>query len=80
MTPAEKALQALDDSTRQYRHTEAAHEKSRGASIAHVVTALRAGARPTDVVNRSPFSPAYVRKLAREHGIEPATSKKEADT
>lgn len=69
---AEAALAALDTSTRRYRRTEKAHEESRQAAVADVVAALRAGARPTDVVARSPFSPAHVRNIAREHGIEPA--------
>jgi hypothetical protein len=37
-----------------------------------VLAALRAGMRPTDVTARSPFTAAYVRRLAREAGIEPA--------
>ncbi|MBB6172252.1 hypothetical protein HNR23_002312 [Nocardiopsis mwathae] len=78
MSQVDEALDALSKSTLRYQRTEKEHEKSRETSIADVVAALRAGARPTDVVNRSPFSPAYVRKLAREHGIEPAT-KKEGD-
>jgi len=66
----QKTLEALDASTRRYRETEAAHEESRQAVIADVLAALRAGERPTDVVARSPFTDAYVRKLARENGIE----------
>lgn len=68
----EKALEALAGSTRRYRRTEKAHEEARDATIADVVTALRAGARPTDVVEQSPFTAAHVRNIAREHGIEPA--------
>jgi len=67
----EEALRALDASTRRYRRTEKAHEEARAAAVAAVVEALRAGARPTDVTARSPFSPAHVRNIAREHGIEP---------
>lgn len=52
-----------------YRSTEAAHEESRLAVIASVLAALRAGERPTDVAAKSPFTEAYVRKLARQHGI-----------
>ncbi|MER7131235.1 hypothetical protein [Streptosporangium saharense] len=63
-------LDALDASTHRYRETEAAHEKSRQAVIADVLAALRAGERPTDVVARSPFTDAYIRKLARDNGIE----------
>lgn len=65
-------LKALDESTRKYRMTEAAHEQSRQAVIDAVVAALEAGERPTDVVTHSPFTDAYVRRIAREHGIEPA--------
>lgn len=65
-------LEALDQATRHYRKTEAAHEASREASVQAVVAALRGGKRPTDVAARSPFTPAYVRRIAREHGIEPA--------
>ncbi|MFJ4343155.1 hypothetical protein [Streptomyces sp. NPDC088915] len=66
------AEQALDHATRQYRKTEEAHEEARQAAITAVVTALRDGMRPTDVTERSPFTAAYVRRIAREHGIEPA--------
>lgn len=72
MDDVEQALAALDKTTRDYRRTEKAHEASREAAVQAVVTALRAGARPTDVTDRSPFSPAHVRNLAREHGIQPA--------
>lgn len=65
-------LDDLDASTRRYRETEAEHEKSREAVIRDVVAALKAGIRPTDVVAHSPFTAAYVRNIAREHGIEPA--------
>ncbi|MEV7007557.1 hypothetical protein [Streptosporangium sp. NPDC051022] len=63
-------LGTLDESTRRYRETEAAHEESRKAVVASVLEALRAGERPTDVVAHSPFTDAYVRKLARENGIK----------
>lgn len=65
-------LTALDKATAGYRKTEAAHDESRDAAIAAVVDALRAGERPTDVTNRSPFTAAYVRRIARENGIEAA--------
>lgn len=66
-------LEALDEATRRYRRTEAAHDKARDAAVAAVVAALRAGKRPTDVADRSPFTPAYVRRIARDHDIEPAS-------
>lgn len=65
-------LDALDASTTAYRETKQAHEKASEQVIADVIAALRAGARPTEVVNRSPFTAAYVRKIARDNGIEPA--------
>lgn len=63
-------LAAIDDATRRYRRTEKAHDESREAVKTAVLTALRAGERPTDVAKRSPFTDAYVRRLARENGIE----------
>lgn len=65
-------LDALDESTRRYRATEQAHEESRKAVTADVVAALRAGKRPTDVTDHSPFTAAHVRKIARDNGIEPS--------
>lgn len=62
----------LDEATARYRETEDAHDKARDSATAAVVEALRAGERPTDVTNRSPFTAAYVRRIARENGIEPA--------
>lgn len=66
-----RALAELDAATKRYRRTEKAHEESRDVAVTAVIAALRAGARPTDVTVRSPFSPAHVRNLAREHGIGP---------
>jgi len=63
-------LDVIAESTRRYRRTEKAHEEARGAVVAAVVAALRAGKRPTDVVEHSPFTSAYVRRIAREHGIK----------
>lgn len=37
-----------------------------------VVELLKAGAGPTEVANRSPFSAAHVRTLARIAGLPPA--------
>lgn len=72
-------LSALEESTRRYRRTEKAHEQARDDVITAVVAALKAGERPTDVVARSPFTDAYVRRLARENGIAPARRGKAAD-
>ncbi|MFG2021089.1 hypothetical protein [Actinomadura geliboluensis] len=68
---ANEALEALDASTRRYRETERAHVEAREETVAAVVAALKAGARPTDVAMHSPFTGSHVRTIAREHGIEP---------
>jgi hypothetical protein len=62
----------LDQATEQYRETKDAFEEARTEAVMAVVDALRAGERPTDVTEHSPFTPAYVRRVARENGIEPA--------
>jgi len=62
--------EAVRDATRRYRQTEKAHERAREEVISAVVKALEAGERPTDVTTWSPFTAAYVRKLARANGIE----------
>ena len=61
--------QAVRTATTQYQDTGEAHETARAALVAAVVAALKAGERPTDVTTWSPFTAAYVRKLARGHGI-----------
>ncbi|MFI6732135.1 hypothetical protein ACIBI9_04310 [Nonomuraea sp. NPDC050451] len=70
--PKKDPLDKLDESTRRYRETEKAHEASRKEVTDDVVDALREGKRPTDVAAHSPFTDAYVRRIARENGVEPA--------
>ncbi|GHG97292.1 MULTISPECIES: hypothetical protein [Amycolatopsis] len=65
-------LDALADATRHYHQTKDDHDKAQEAVAAATVAALKAGHRPTDVVEHSPFTAAYVRRLAREAGIAPA--------
>lgn len=62
----------LTEATRLYRQTESAHEAARQAVIAASLAALRAGVTPNEVEQLSPFTTAYVRKLARAEGIPPA--------
>lgn len=64
--------EALAAATARYRETEQAHYEAREGAVRAVVDALRAGIRPTDVTAASPFTAAYVRRIARENGIEPA--------
>lgn len=66
------ARDVLSAATKRYQRTEAAHEAARETVVAAVVAALRAGIGPAEVERLSPFSSAYIRKLAREHDIPPA--------
>jgi hypothetical protein len=63
---------AVREATSRYRETEEAHGKARDEVVTAVIEALKDGERPTDVTAWSPFTPAYVRRIARENGIEPA--------
>jgi hypothetical protein len=62
----------LSAATRRYRRTETAHEAARQDLLAAVLAALRAGVPPTEVERLSPFTAAYIRKVARAEGIPPA--------
>lgn len=50
----------------------ARHDKERAEHVDAVVAALLAGERPTDVADWSPFTAAYLRRLAREAGVPQA--------
>jgi hypothetical protein len=63
---------ALRAAASRYRDTASDHEKARLAAIEAVLSALKAGITPTEVERLSPFTGAYVRRLARENGIPPA--------
>jgi hypothetical protein len=66
------ARDALIAATRRYQRTETAHDEARQEAIQAVLAALRAGVGPTEVERLSPFTGAYIRKLARENGVPPA--------
>jgi hypothetical protein len=51
------------------------HKAEHDRHVADIVAALRAGERPTDVAEWAAFTAAYVRKLAREAGVPPATKR-----
>lgn len=68
--------QAIKDAGRRYQQTERAHDKAREDLAAVIIEALKAGERPTDVTAWSPFTPAYIRRLARDHGIKAAKTAK----
>lgn len=63
----------LINATKRYRQTEATHTEARQAAIEAVLAALRADVPPTEVERLSPFSGAYIRKIARENQIPPAS-------
>jgi hypothetical protein len=56
----------------KYLKTGQEHDATQEALVAVVVAALRQGLTPTEVVELSPYSPAYVRKIARQHEIPAA--------
>jgi hypothetical protein len=56
----------------KYLKTSQEHDAAQEALVAVVVAALRQGLTPTEVVELSPYSPAYVRKIARQHQIPAA--------
>ena len=58
--------------TRRYQQTGVAHEEARRTAIAAVLAALRSGMGPAEVERLSPFTGAYIRKLARDEGIPPS--------
>ncbi len=69
MTDDTSPLALLDASTARYRQTEQAHEEARQEVVAAALAALRAGERPTDVAEHSPFTDSYIRRIVRENGI-----------
>lgn len=55
----------------RYKRAEDAAKKAREALAEAVIEALRQpGAKPSNIAKRASWTPAYIRKLARESGIE----------
>ncbi|MEQ4207319.1 hypothetical protein ABN028_11830 [Actinopolymorpha sp. B17G11] len=63
--------QRITATTRRYVASAEAHAADRRAVIEACLAALRAGVPPTEVAALSPFTAAYIRRLARENGIPP---------
>jgi hypothetical protein len=72
MTERVRLLMELDEATELYWETKAPHDAAREKTVEAVLSALREGIEPTTVAERSPFTAAYVRRLARDHDIPPA--------
>ncbi len=65
------AEQAITAAAAKYKRDEARAKDSRAALAEHVLDALREKtATPTEATKWSGWTAAYVRKLARENGIE----------
>jgi hypothetical protein len=62
----------LRTASTRYVKTGRAHDAAQVALMAVVAAALLEGVSPTEVVELSRFSAAYVRRIARENGIPPA--------
>jgi hypothetical protein len=62
----------LRKASARYVKTGREHDAAQAALMTVVAAALLEGMSPTEVVEMSPFSAAYVRKIARENGIPPA--------
>jgi hypothetical protein len=55
----------------RYKRADDAAKKARDALTELVLEALRQpDAKPSDIAKRAAWTPAYVRKLARDNGIE----------
>lgn len=64
-------MDEYEASVRRTGRKVAAHKRERADHIAAVIDALKAGRRPTEVASWSPFTPAHLRKLARDAGVPP---------
>lgn len=67
-----EALDRLKQATRKYLRLSDQTEKAKQDVLDAALTALRDGENPNDVAEASPFTSGYLRKLARENGVEPA--------
>ncbi len=72
MTKLTSKFARLDAITTELEPLEKRRDELREEASKLVVELLKAGAAPTEVANRSPFSAAHVRTLARVAGLPPA--------
>lgn len=80
MVEQKDKLSELDAVTAQLAKLDKRRQELRDRASALVVDILRTGMPPTEVANRSPFSAAHVRTLARVAGIPPARRGKTKNT
>lgn len=66
-------MDTLRQATKRLKRLDDDMTDARNDTYAAVIAALRAGHTPTEVTDASPYTAAYVRKIARQNGIEPAT-------
>lgn len=66
------ALAALEAAAAAFAATQAAFEAAQKRKVASVVAGLKVGIGPSAVARRAHVTDAYVRSIARAHGIPPA--------
>ncbi|MFE2994189.1 hypothetical protein ACFXG4_04145 [Nocardia sp. NPDC059246] len=71
-------MDGLRKATKKFLRLSARTEEARKEVFDAAITALRAGERPTDVADESPYTAAYLRRVARDHGIAPSTPGRKA--
>ncbi len=62
----------LAEDAKQYRRGEAMRKAASDRARPRAIALLRAGVGPSEVARLSPFTDAYIRRLARDAGIPPA--------
>ncbi|MFC4128969.1 hypothetical protein [Nocardia rhizosphaerae] len=67
-----EALDRLKQATRKYLRLSDQTEKAKREVLDAALGALRDGETPNNVAEASPFTAGYLRKIARENGVEPA--------
>lgn len=73
-------LEAVKATARRVRRATTALDAAKADHLAAAIEALKAGVPPTDVVNESTFSDAYLRQRARNAGIPRAVRTSRRDT
>lgn len=68
-----KAMKAaLAEDAKRYRRADKTRKEAGQAALTKAIELLFAGVGPTEVAQLSPFTDAYIRKIAREKGVPPA--------